>query len=294
MARIRTIKPEFWQDERLATLPRDTRMLFIGLWNLADDHGRLRGHPSFIQGQVFPYDHDIDIPNSLEQLELAGRIVQYRRDGQRFIWIRKFSEHQKMDKRTDSKLPEPTAQETECPAEKLAEPAEKGALEWKGREGKGKEQGKEPEAAADAAPSLSGVQAPESLGQLAQVTLGRAEALKDLWNHDAHPDLPRWMGMSKTRKAATEARLSEQPSFSYWRGVITQINASAFCRGHNDKGWRASPDWLVQPDTPSKVLEGKYDRATGATGKGRATDSDKDWSGFAPSQDSDELFEETA
>jgi hypothetical protein len=145
VARIRTIKPEFWQDERLCGLSRDIRLLYIGLWNLADDHGRLRGHPAFIKGHVFPYDEDADVPAWLARLELLGRIVRYQRDGQTFIWIRKFSEHQKMDKRTDSKLPEPTAEEIETSAQKLAGPTEKGAPEWKGKE-QGKEQGKEVEA----------------------------------------------------------------------------------------------------------------------------------------------------
>ena len=60
VARIRSIKPEFWQDEKLAGIPRDARLLFVGLWNIADDEGRLRGSPLFVRAHVFPYDLDVD------------------------------------------------------------------------------------------------------------------------------------------------------------------------------------------------------------------------------------------
>ena len=39
MARIRTIKPEFWTDEKVVTLPFEARLLFIGMWNFCDDEG---------------------------------------------------------------------------------------------------------------------------------------------------------------------------------------------------------------------------------------------------------------
>ena len=45
MARIRTIKLEFWEDEKLAKLPVHARLLFIGTWNFADDNGALLANP---------------------------------------------------------------------------------------------------------------------------------------------------------------------------------------------------------------------------------------------------------
>ena len=54
--RIRTIKPEFWKDERLSTLSRDARLLYIALWCESDDEGRLRGNQSYLHGALFPYD----------------------------------------------------------------------------------------------------------------------------------------------------------------------------------------------------------------------------------------------
>lgn len=89
-------------------------------------------------------------------------------------------------------------------------------------------------------------------------------ALQDVWNEEAHPDLPRWKETGPDRKRTAKARLKERP-IDEWREIIRRISASDFCRGANDRGWRASPDWLLQPATAAKVLEGKYDnrRATG-------------------------------
>jgi len=41
--------------------------------------------------------------------------------------------------------------------------------------------------------------------------------------------------------------------------ALAEIAASPFCRGENDRGWRANVDWFLKPDTLTKILEGTYD-----------------------------------
>jgi hypothetical protein len=86
------------------------------------------------------------------------------------------------------------------------------------------------------------------------------EKLRRLWNELRGCWLPEWQGMSSQRKKAAEARLRERPEASDWGKIISKIAASPFCRGENERGWRASPDWLLRPDTADRVLECKYDR----------------------------------
>ena len=43
--RIRTIKPDFWTDAKVSKLTYLARLLFIGLWNVADDEGRFKSDP---------------------------------------------------------------------------------------------------------------------------------------------------------------------------------------------------------------------------------------------------------
>lgn len=112
MARIRSVKPEYWADQDLAEqVSRDARLLYIGLWNLADEHSRLRGDPRFIKGQIFPYDDDLqplDIAKLLDELALAGKVVQYRTGTGTYIFLPKLASHQRLEpEKVATKLPGP-------------------------------------------------------------------------------------------------------------------------------------------------------------------------------------------
>lgn len=130
-------------------------------------------------------------------------------------------------------------------------------------------------AAAVAEPMASGEELPDATEHAQPLLVAvpsppaeKPEALQSLWNAEAHPVLPRWQGMSETRKRRAVARLRERP-LSAWREVIRRLSASPFCRGEEGgTGWRASPDWLLQPDVADKVLEGKYDRPGAAAAAG--------------------------
>ncbi|MCA9179777.1 MAG: hypothetical protein KDB14_35215 [Planctomycetales bacterium] len=95
MARIRTIKPEFWDDLRLADLPKGTRLLYAGMWNFADDNGVIPASARYIQGKVFPYDPSVDETTSgLTDLVKIGRIKPVTYDGQEYYFMPKFKKHQ--------------------------------------------------------------------------------------------------------------------------------------------------------------------------------------------------------
>ncbi|MDR5730702.1 MAG: HNH endonuclease [Terriglobia bacterium] len=98
MARIRTIKPEFWTDEKIVALPFHARLLFIGLWNFADDTGALDCSPDRISMQVFPGDPDVDVSALIDLLDIAGLLEIWRAEsGDRAIRIINWAKHQKID-----------------------------------------------------------------------------------------------------------------------------------------------------------------------------------------------------
>ncbi|MEV2239485.1 hypothetical protein [Micromonospora sp. NPDC049891] len=106
------MKPEYWADQDLAEqVSRDARLLYIGLWNLADEHSRLRGDPRYIKGQLFPYDDDLTpdaIAMLLGSLTLAGKVVQYRTPAGTFIYLPKLANHQRLEPdKVPTKLPGP-------------------------------------------------------------------------------------------------------------------------------------------------------------------------------------------
>jgi len=71
--------------------------------------------------------------------------------------------------------------------------------------------------------------------------------------------LPEAKGMSPKRARDAAARWRENPSQEYWVRVVQAVVNSPFCCGNNDRGWKATFDWLLQPDTHLRALEGKYD-----------------------------------
>jgi len=109
--RIRTIKPEFWQDGKTAReLTRDQRLFYIGLWNVADDEGRFRLNVRSLLGDIFPHDEDLHgafIEDSLRVLADTGRLVMYALDGERFGQLLHFMEHQRINRPTPSRIPPP-------------------------------------------------------------------------------------------------------------------------------------------------------------------------------------------
>ena len=82
--------------------------------------------------------------------------------------------------------------------------------------------------------------------------------LSDLWNVKCKK-LPQVLSLSKQRTRKASLRLRER-SLEEWGVVFDRISSSAFCCGENDRGWRATFDWIVHnTDNALKVLEGKYD-----------------------------------
>lgn len=114
MARGRFIKPEFWMDEDLARLSKEARLLFIGLWQLADRAGRFEDRPKRIKAEIFPYD-DVDADALLTELATQkvhgnGAFIQrYEVSGKRYIQIANFTKHQKCHPNEPvSKIPGPS------------------------------------------------------------------------------------------------------------------------------------------------------------------------------------------
>jgi hypothetical protein len=108
MARIRTIKPEFWEDEKMASLPIPCRLFYIGTWSIADDNGVFRGNPVMLKSKIFPYDENLRASevqkwlNALVEARMLIPIINDPRIGgseESYYVIRTFHSHQKFDAR---------------------------------------------------------------------------------------------------------------------------------------------------------------------------------------------------
>jgi hypothetical protein len=141
MARIRTIKPETFDDPDLCELPMEARWLFVGLWCQADKAGRLEDDPRRLQARILPFDRDLDCDNILSRLS-PKFITRYVVDGRRYIQVNNFPEHQHPHPReTDSLLPPPPAVEAvksrDEPCNSTAEPGKAGTSRAESGSGNG-------------------------------------------------------------------------------------------------------------------------------------------------------------
>lgn len=98
MARTRLLKPGFFQNEQLADLPMSARLLFAGLWTIADRAGRLEDRPKRIKALLFPFDADVEMDDLLAGLCRGGFIRRYEAEQVAVIQIVRFLEHQKPHK----------------------------------------------------------------------------------------------------------------------------------------------------------------------------------------------------
>jgi len=93
VGKTRNIKPAFFLNEDLGELPALARLLFIGLWTIADREGLLEDRPKQIKLQVLPYD-ECDVVQLLQFLTSKQFIEQYSVDGVAVIKIVNFRKHQ--------------------------------------------------------------------------------------------------------------------------------------------------------------------------------------------------------
>jgi hypothetical protein len=93
--RIRAIKPRFFISEAVASVSAFGRLLFIGLWTVADREGRLVWKPKEIKAQIFPHDDGLLLAPLAEELVRAGLVRFYVLDGVTYAWLPGFAEHQR-------------------------------------------------------------------------------------------------------------------------------------------------------------------------------------------------------
>jgi hypothetical protein len=108
MARIRSIKPEFWTSEQVMECSPIARLLFVGLWNFADDCGRISLSARTIKAQVFPGDNMTPeaVLGMVQELSTNGLVLPYSVQGKDYLQITGW-QHQRIDKPQPAKHPPP-------------------------------------------------------------------------------------------------------------------------------------------------------------------------------------------
>jgi hypothetical protein len=108
MARIRSIKPEAFTSETLSSLDYFTRWTFAGLWTYFDDHGYGRADARLIRAALFPLDDDATVSKvqkAVTALEEAECLCRFEVDGRTYLHAPNWSNHQKVNRPSASKIP---------------------------------------------------------------------------------------------------------------------------------------------------------------------------------------------
>ena len=243
MARIRSLKIGFFHNEQLCALTPWHRLLFAGLWVIADREGRLEDRPRRIKAELFPYD-EIDVNRLLDELAGEGFVVRYAVEGVAYLAIPGFAKHQRPNSReVASLIPSPIYnQSTTLHAQGQEELSLGNGL------GNGLREGE-----------YTSVDVCGAAIESPEIAKTRADDFVEAWNTHTKPPIARCREVTTKRKKQIRSRHTERPIIE-WIAVFQRIQASAFCRGESKSEWRASFDWVIgSPDVAVKVLEGKYD-----------------------------------
>ncbi len=252
MARIRTIKPKFWDDTKIGRITRDARLLYIGLWNFSDDIGVVIGDSIWLKSKIFPYDQ-IQIQQFekwMNELVINGFICLLSYKEERFIYLPSFTRHQVINKPNyeDLNIPKVLIDNakdsfTEQSRNDTVSFTEQSVLII-GR-GKGKEY------IPPVVPQGDDSQSGESNERIDY------NALMNTFNKMFEGKLPKVSSMTDKRKKAVKARASEHGKVSIMT-VFNNVVQSAFLLGRNDQNWRCDFDWIFKPTNFVKILEGNY------------------------------------
>jgi hypothetical protein len=113
MPRIRTIKPEFWSSPSMRNASPWARLLYVAMWNWADDSGRGTANVRELAAFAFPDDEDpiaptvTELPSLLAEVQSRWSVVFYEANGRRYYAIPSWDEHQRNERKAKSKYPAP-------------------------------------------------------------------------------------------------------------------------------------------------------------------------------------------
>lgn len=235
----RFLRPGITNSEKWNGVSFGAQSLFIRILTLVDDFGRYDGRIAILHGHCFSMRPDVTVKQTAayrSELQTNDLISIYEATGREYLQVNQWQERARSDK---SKFPDPP-QNTE-----KQDSAADGS-------------GAQPNPASiDHRPSTI-VPRPSNNGHAS----ADADLVVKFWNESK---LPKVQTISDDRSTSLRARLKDTWWIANYGEGIKKADASPFCHGTNNRGWKATFDWFIQPGTLVKIMEGKYDRSGNAT-----------------------------
>lgn len=112
MARKRMIDPGIWSSEDFSKLTSFSKLVFIGLFSLADDEGRGKANPSYLKSMLFPYEEGIrsaDIKKTLQEIASTMSVIFYTHDEKEYYALKSWGRFQTINRPSPSDIPAPAS-----------------------------------------------------------------------------------------------------------------------------------------------------------------------------------------
>lgn len=243
MARIRTIKPDFFKHEELFDAEQESgmplRVAFAGLWTQCDRDGRFEWRPRQLKTDILPYD-EVDFSRVLDALVTRGFVVKYTVNGRDYGCVPSWGRHQVINNReAKSVIPQASDSKEEIDASTTRGPRVMETHMHYQEEGERKGKGRE-----DSEPNGSGAVAPS-----AEIVSIAPDARKELFD-DILPMLAKYIGRPVPSMRAQVAKWLHQSGDDARK--IGQLIAEAV------RDQRADPvSWIercLKPSDPDALI----------------------------------------
>jgi hypothetical protein len=253
VSRIRSIHPGLWTDEAFVSLSPMARLMLLGIWNECDDMGSFAWSPLTLKMRILPGDN-ADANALLAEMVAARAIMKYEVAGKIYGAVRNFCQFQR-PKKPNSTCPQ-TKEVTDwvninARSTRDGSEAVPNQLPTNGEISRQMEDGGDKGiriASSNEDVSVAPTEPPPTKDEVLEAWATRMVPL----------GFPRIAKMTAQRERLLRARLKDS-TFDEWQRAMSALERSAFCRGENDRGWRADFDFLLQTKSFTKLLEGAYD-----------------------------------
>lgn len=255
MARIRTIKPDFWEDEKIGKLPIPCRLFFIGCWNFADDFGCIKGSVALLKSQIFPYDENLrvsEVKKWIDALVDARMLIPIIHVEESYYYIRTFRSHQVLDSRYSKSYI----------GKEIVNDLINKALNSNNQDTTLTHS--EHDVITTEEMEMEKEYNPPIIPQGDETERFDFNSFLDCFNQTFKGRLPVVTKMTTNRKKAVKCCISEYGKESI-RTVYDNILSSSFLIGNNDKNWKCDFDWIFKSKNYIKILEGNYNGKSNGT-----------------------------
>lgn len=237
MARIRSIKPEFFTSEQVVECSTSARLLFVGMWCFCDDQGVHPASWKRLKMEIFPGDafDENTMTGMISELLEQGLIREFSSEGRSYWYVTGW-EHQKIDR--------PTAK---YPAPEFDEDSSSSTISTSVSVSTSVSKDSDDVRKASRRAALPACELETILSRFNEST-GRNQ---------------RW---SDARKKQARARWRDRYFREHWQEALDIASRTPFLLGENDRGWEMDLEFFLRPDSVLKIMEGKYATSNGTTG----------------------------